>query len=425
LAAIPAAVPLWLQLSLMEECRRHVERALANISSAPTYDARRDLQLSAALGSVLVYTNLGQSARDAWTHALEIAEQLNEPDYKLRALWGLWVDSLNNGAFQAALELARRFSTAAVESDDPTDVLMGERMVGITLHFLGDQAGAQKHINHMLDRYVAPIHASHIVRFQFDQRLTARAFRARCLWLLGLPDQALQLMERTVEDARATGHALSVCNVLGQGACPVAFWSGDLVAAQRYVQLLMDYAASHTLNLWRAWVSCFEGLLVVKRGDTAAGLNLLRSVLAEVVEIRSLPRYLGLLGELASAMGQAGETGQALDTINGAIERSERRQERWCLPELLRVKGELMLLQGSSHAVEAASGDVRQALDLAREQSALSWELRAASSLARLQRQQGNHDDARILLNGVYGRFTEGFGTSDLQSARRLLDELG
>jgi predicted ATPase/DNA-binding winged helix-turn-helix (wHTH) protein len=420
-----AAVPLWLQLSLIEECRRHVERALADARSGAMHDARRDMQLSAALGSVLVYTNLGPAAHVAWTNALRIADELDDVDFKLRSLWGLWVDSLNNGAFQEALIKARQFHHAAAGSTNPTDALLGDRMIGITLHFLGNQIDARHHIEHMLNHYVAPIPASHIIRFQFDQRVTARAFQARCLWLLGFPDQALRLVDKAVDEARSADHALSLCNVLGQGACPVAFWSGDHVAAERYLQLLLSWSESHTLSLWHAWGFCFRGLLLVKRGDTTAGLNALRSVLAEVPEIRSLPRYLGLLGELAVAMGQIGEIEQALATIDGAIERAQRREEQWCLAELLRIKGELVLKEDPQDARDSASGFFRKALDLARERSVLSWELRGAISLARLQERQGAASEAHSLLVAVYGRFTEGFETIDLKAARELLGDLG
>jgi len=276
----------------------------------------------------------------------------------------------------------------------------------------------------MLGSFVTPIHAAHIVRFQFDQRVTARAFQARCLWLLGFPEQALRIVESTVEEARAIGHVLTLCNVLGQGACPVALWSGDLTAVERYLELLLEQSASHTLGLWHAWRLCFRGIILIKQGDNRAGLHVLRSVLAEVPEIRSLPRYLGLLGELATAMGRAGEVAQALETIEGAIARSESRQERWCLPELLRIKGELLLQEGAPNAVSSASTHFRRALDLAIEQSALSWQLRAATSLAQLRRDQRNVEDARNLLRPIYGKFTEGFATRDLIEARHLLDLL-
>jgi len=139
-------------------------------------------------------------------------------------------------------------------------------------------------------------------------------------------------------------------------------------------------------------------------------LHALRSVLAEVPEIRSLPRYLGLLGELATAMGRAGEVAQALETIEGAIGRSESRQEHWCLPELLRIKGELVLQENAPNAELTAATYFRRALDLAIEQAALSWQLRAATSLARLQRDQGNVEDAQPAqtnLHSLYGRIRD------------------
>ena len=196
----------------------------------------------------------------------------------------------------------------------------------------------------------------------------------------------------------------------------MALWCGDLGAAERYLGLLLDHSSAHALGLWRAWGECFKGVALIKRGDAAAGLHALRSVLAETSQIRSLPRYLGLLGELAAAMGQAGETAQALETIDAAIERSERRHEQWCLAELLRIKGELVLQERAPHAIASATSCFRRALDLARRQSVLSFELRTAISLARLQRDQGDVPGARKVLGAVYRRFTEGLATPDLRS---------
>jgi predicted ATPase/DNA-binding winged helix-turn-helix (wHTH) protein len=419
------AVPLWLQLSLMEECRRHVEQAIATARSGANREPRRDMQLSAALGSVLVYTNMGPAARAAWTNALAIAESLNDVDYQLRTLWGLWVDSLNNGGFQEALALARRFFTAAEASVDPLDALMGDRMIGIALHFLGEQVEARRHVDRMLMHDIAPMPASHVVRFQFDQRVTALAFQARIMWLLGFPDQALRTVGTMIEHAQSVGHVLSTCNALGQGACPVALWAGDLAAAERYLELLLDLSEAHDLGLWHAWGRCFRGLVLIKRGDDpTAGLNALRSIFAEVPAIRSLPRYLGLLGELASALGAAGENAQALAAIDEAIERSEHRHEQWCLAELLRIKGEIVSRHSGPNAIASAEDSFRKSLEHARRQSELSWELRTATSLARLQRDRGDTADARNLLTPIYRRFTEGFGTADLRAAKQVLDEL-
>jgi len=419
------SVPLWLQLSLIVECRRRVEQALAVVRTQGGGDLRRDMQLSAALGSTLVYTSMGPQARAAWTSALEIAESLDDIDYKLRSLWGLWVDRLNNGAFQEALALAKRFYDTAASSIDPIDPLMGDRMIGIALHFIGHQPEARRHIERMLMRYVTPIQASHVLRFQFDQRVTARAFHARILWLMGFPDQASDIIGKTVEEAVSIGHVLSLCNTLGQGACPIAILRGDLAAAERYLDMLLDYSAKHALGLWHDWAKCLRGVMLVKRGDNAAGLQALRAIFAELPEIRSLPRYMALLGELADALGSVGEVAQALETINGAIERAEHNEERWCMADLLRIKGELVLRENAPGANLEAENLFRSSIDLARLQSVLSWELRSATSLARLQRDQGRTAQALELLAPVFARFTEGADTADLRAARKLLDELG
>jgi predicted ATPase len=127
---------------------------------------------------------------------------------------------------------------------------------------------------------------------------------------------------------------------------------------------------------------------------------------------------------MAEALGRAGQIADGLAAIDEAIERCERTEEHWVMPELLRIKGELVLLQGASVAAAAGEHHFRQALDWARRQGALSWELRAATSLARLLRDQGRSADVLALVQPVYDRFTEGFTTADLKDAKALLDAL-
>jgi predicted ATPase len=127
---------------------------------------------------------------------------------------------------------------------------------------------------------------------------------------------------------------------------------------------------------------------------------------------------------MAEALGRAGQIANGLAAIEEALARSERNEERWCVAELLRIKGELLLLQGAPGAMATAEDHVRRALDWARRQGALSWELRAATSLAQLLRDQGRPADAAALLQPVYDRFTEGFDTTDLKAAKALLAAL-
>ncbi|HTS52168.1 MAG TPA: winged helix-turn-helix domain-containing protein [Burkholderiales bacterium] len=423
IALTVAALPLWMHMSLMEECRVRVARALAGLE--PRLQGTRDgMQLHAALGLALMYTKGAVSeTRSALTNALAIAENLADTDYQLRALWGLCVDRLNNGVFREALIFAERFCAVAANSPDPVDLPIGDRMMGLSLHYLGDQPRARQHFERMLSRYVAPVRRSHNIRFQFDQRVTAHVALAAVLWLQGYPDQAMRIVESKIEDAYALNHELTLCNALAK-ACPVALLAGDLGAAERFVAMLLDHSARNALASWRAEGRCFQGVLLIKSGDVAGGLHVLRAALGELPEMNFSLRYTGLLGELAEALGRAGEIAQGLAAIDQALARSERNDERWCVAELFRTKGELLTLERAPGAEAAAELLFQQGIEWGRRQGALSWELRCATSLARLWVGQGRSAQARELLGTVYGRFTEGFETTDLKSAKALLATL-
>jgi len=265
---------------------------------------------------------------------------------------------------------------------------------------------------------------SHVIRFQSDQQVTARVVLARILWLQGFADQSMRAAESSVADARAANHTNSLCYALSQAACPIALSVGDLAAAEHYVMMLVDHSTRRALALWQAWGRSYQGVLFIERGDSATGLRLLRAGLDELGEAKfAALRLVTFL--MAEALARAGRIADGLAMIEEAIAQSEHTEERWLIAELLRVKGELILLQDAPEAATPAEGHFREALGRARRQGALSWELRAAASLARLRRDQDRHTEARDLLAPVYGWFTEGFDTPDLKEAKSLLDELG
>jgi len=382
------------------------------------------MKLWTALAAALRYDK-GSAAQieAAWTNALEIAEHLDDADYQLRAISGLRTIRLPDGNLREVLALARRFKEVAAKATDPRDVLVGDRMIGFALHLLGDQAGARRHIETMLHLYVTSVHRFHIIRFGYDQRVLAHNTLAAILWLQGRPDQAARIVERNIDYARSLDHELSLCNALGQSACPIALFVGDLSAAERYVAMLLDHSARHALTALHASGRCFDGMLRIKQGDIVSGLNDLRTGLQQLAETRFEPRYILFLAALAEALCAAGEIANARVAIEQALERCHRCEELWYLPELLRIKGEFLLCEGASDAVAAAEAQFLQSLDWARRQEVLSWELRTATSLDRLWRSQGRHGDAHDQLASVYRRFTEGFTTADLRAAKQLLDE--
>jgi len=204
------------------------------------------MQLLAALGAALMYTKGAvPETRGAFAGALEIADRLDDTDYRLRALWGLWVDRMNSSDVRQATALAERFCRVAAKSSDPLASSIGDRMTGFALHFRGQQTDARRHIARMLDGPRPSAHEPYIARFQFDPWVTARSRLATILWLQGHADQAVSTAQRGVEDAVALNHAVTPCNAFAQGACSVAFLTGDLAAAERFVTVLLEYSERH------------------------------------------------------------------------------------------------------------------------------------------------------------------------------------
>jgi predicted ATPase/DNA-binding winged helix-turn-helix (wHTH) protein len=415
-----AAVPLWLHLSLLTECRSRVKQALDALGTAGTPDPREEMRLWAALGTS---TSEAPEMGAAFTKALDLAERQGDSKYQLRALAGLFFYHAGSCRYRAALPFAQTFQDLALRGADPCDRLSGERTIGMAKHILGDHISARRHLERALSQNVDAIHhAQDIIRSQNDVSVAARAFLARVLWMLGFPDQAMRTAEMCIEEAEASGHAISLCSALQQAACPIALWVGDLTAAARYTGMLLDHARQHGLPFWAEFGSRFQIVLAIKAGDRDGGLRLRQAGPERVAEPNLGFRTLTGLTEMAAALVQAGRIVEGLALVETGIALSDGG---WATPELLRLKGEVLVLQSARAAAETAEDLFRQALGAACQQEARSWELRAATSLARLQRDQGRSVKAVTLLQPVYDRFTEGFDTADLIAAKQLLAELG
>jgi predicted ATPase/DNA-binding winged helix-turn-helix (wHTH) protein len=420
-----AAVSLWFQLSLVDECLGWVERALAALDVAPGPDERRRMQLFAALGWLQMYATARlEGSTAAWRTALRLAEELEDIDYQLRGLWALWADRTNHAKFREALTLASQYRRLSARAGNVADQLVGDRMTGASLHFLGNQAGARECIERVLGRYTTPVSRSHVVRFQFDQRVTARITLARVLWLQGLADQALREVKGNIEHAVSIDHTLSLCNALAQGACPIALLAGDFVMAERYTAMLRSHTGKNTLDVWRAYADCFDGERLIRCGDLDTGLSLLGPAVDELWRAGFVQYHTSFVVALALGLTQADRVADARVMIDEALDRCERTGESWALAELHRARGRTLLSGNASGANQAAEVAFLQSLDIARAQKCLSWELRAATSLARLWRDQNRSAEAIALLAPIYNRFTEGFKTADLKTAKALIDSL-
>ncbi|QOZ70921.1 ATP-binding protein [Bradyrhizobium arachidis] len=419
IALTAAAVTMWVRLSLFAECRERARTALTALGDAG--DERVRMQLLSALGWSLMYgEGRAREARPILETTLELADRLDDKDFRLRALWGLCIDQFNNGQFGKARALADRFANAAANSPDRTDVMLGDRLMAVALHYLGEQNEARV----CIDRVNASLHvlAEKPKIFPLDLRISTQYFRARILWLQGLADQAQALAARNIEEGRANGHALTFCSVLGQATCPIAFWAGDFEAAERHGAELVEHTERHAIRLWGLWARAFNAAVIARRGDIATGLPLLREELNRAGDARFLPRFLPLLGELAACFLEADQIDRGLDVIEDVLTRCNDRQELWYLPELIRIKGELML-RSPRHAGDAEAR-FREAMGIAAQQGARFWELRCATSLARFMIGAGRTTEALPALEHACAAFAEGLEIADMRIARDLIAQL-
>jgi predicted ATPase len=429
-ALTSAAVPLWMHLSLLDECRGRAEQAIAACKLGDGADARREMKLYTALASSFLWQSSGTRAvatvREQgalWRKALATAESLGDAEYQLRSLWGLGVFHFVIGEVQIALEMAQRLHSLAAQQQKRNGELVGERLMGFLQHLLGDQASARRHNEYVLAHFIATNQRSReVIRLNFDHHVAARTYLARILWLQGFPDEAVRNAEGVVGEACEIKHEVSLCCALAFAACPVMLWVGDLAATVHYTAMLLEHSAKYALPIWNTFGQGFEGVIIIGRGDLGSGLMQLRGVLDEGVVLDCWSMM--FFSELAVGLARAGQIAEGLAAAEQAIGRAEQTGARWLFPELLRIRGELLLLQDATGAPAAAEDQFRQSLDWARRQGALSWELRAATSLARLLLDQSRAEDAKALLQPVYDRFTEGFKTADLKAAKALLNTL-
>ncbi|TDW21175.1 transcriptional regulator [Rhizobium azibense] len=420
-AVTVAAIPVWYQLSLVDECLTSVRRALLGIAPGERRDeqARQIMQLYRALGlSQAFKVGFAPQAPAAFAKALEISEQLGDVDAQAEALWGLWFAQVGMGEYRASLGNAERFLALAQTG---LDRFIGDRMLSMTLFCMGDFRSARRHADLMLAHDVSAETASATsVRFRFGQSVSARIQPAQLLWLQGFPNQAIWAVEAAVEAARVSGHAISLCEALARWSCPVLVHIGELAAADSAITELLDLAKVNALGPWEVFGRCWKAALLIQRGLSESGVPLLRNGLAELRQVKLFTLYnVRFLGFLADGWSSLGQHAEALALVEEAIRASVEKEELWCIAELYRLNGEILRRGGGG--MERAEQCFLQSIDLARRQDALSWELRAIISLVHLTRDRGDPAHARLLLAAVYDRFTEGFDTADMRAAEALL----
>jgi predicted ATPase/DNA-binding winged helix-turn-helix (wHTH) protein len=410
-----AAIPYWFSVALIDECRMRVEQSLA-LTDAMTDVDREVMELNAGLVGVLVNTKgAGPHLVAAAERIMGLAVQLDDVEFQLRAYWALWVHHTNSGMHNNALEVARRFSETASSLGPSSYDFAAHRMLGISLHYTGDQALALQHLDQVLAAFNVPEISTRNIPFQFDQRVAALCYRARILHLLGSPNEALKVAAASVAEARALGHRPSLAYTLCEGALPIAISVGNVSAVATYVREALDSSRDPGFELWHKIAKSFEEWLHFRNGEVGDGISAMRAAIVAMRSVRYDPIYTLALGRFADALGRSGAHIEALGAIEQALLRAERGGELWCRAELLRIKAGLICAQLGTDWLPQATDLLRQARDEARSRGEICWQLRIAISLVKL----GEPADE---LASLVSRSRDGFGSDDFVTALNLLN---
>lgn len=413
--------------SANQEAVSHLTTGLGLLATRPETPERtqQELDLYMALGPVLMATRgVGASeVEQAYTRARELCQQLGETPQLFPALRGLWRLYNTVGRLPTAREVGDQLLTLAQRQHDATRLMVAHVSLGITLVYMGEFTLTCTHLEQGLALTDPDAQRTLTARYGTSPRVECLYYGALALWCLGAPDQALQRSQAACTLARELGHPLSLAMAL-YWAARIHVLRGEAHAAQNQAEAAIALCTEHALPQFLAMGRFTLGWALAAQGQGDEGVTLMRQGVTDGLATGTRVAPPSLLPVLAEVSSKLGQIDAGLPMVTEALELAEQTGVRWYEAETYRIKGALLPHQAVPDAVQAEAC-FQQALDIAHRQEAKSWELRAATSLARLWQSQGKRQDAYDLLAPVYGWFTEGFDTADLQEAKTLLQELG
>jgi len=404
----------------------HLTTGLEVLKTLPDTPERtqQELVLQMALSTALVSTRglSAPEAEHAYVRARELCQQVGDAPHLFSVLWGLCATHIQQGKLRIAHELGEQCLTLAQRLQDSALLLEAHTILGACLYWIGELAPARAHLEQGIALYDPDQHRSHAFQYGFEPGVHCRFFMAHTLLLLGYPDQALQRSHEALTMAKELAHPQSLALAL-YAAAVVHHSRREWHLIKERAEAEVALSTEQGLPLWLPWGIIFGGRVLAEQGQGEEGIAQMRQAVTafEAIQSRLLRPY--CLALLAEAHGKVRQTEAGLAVLAEALTVAHENGERQYEAELYRLKGELLLKQDVPDEPEAESC-LRQAVDVARQQQAKSLELRAAVSLSRLWQQQGKRVEARALLAPIYGWFTEGFDTKDLQEAKALLEEL-
>ena len=421
------------QRSALVEASEQLRRALDQIATLTATPAlrREEIKLQVALITPFLHVSgyAAPETRAAVERArllIEQAEALGEPPEDplllFSVLYGFWVANLVAFNGDVMRQLAAQFLALADKQTATGALMMGHRLMGLSLLHTGDLVNGGAHLNRAITLYDPAEHRPLATRFGQDIGAATLSWKSLACWLLGYPQTALADAEQALKVAREMGHSATLMYVLNFSAWTNIF-CGNYAVANALVDEFSALKDKTGSLFWGAWGMMQRGFLMALTGKAPDAVQTITSGLTAMRATGTtmwMPLWLSYLTRANAEIGQFDDVRRG---IGEAIVAVEAAKERWCEAEVNRIAGEIALLSPKPDLAKAEAYFER-ALAVAREQEAKSWELRAAMSMARLWRDQGRRQQARDILAPVYGWFTEGFGALDLKRAKAMLDEL-
>ncbi|MBI3799917.1 MAG: AAA family ATPase, partial [Deltaproteobacteria bacterium] len=438
------AIPYWQQAgqrasqrSAHVEAISHLTKGLELLKTLPNTSecAQQELTLQMALGAPLMATK-GYAALEVekvYTRARELCQQLGDTPRLIPVLHGLCLFYTVRAEHQTARELAEQCLHIAQSTQDLALLVEAHFTLGNSLFYLGEFARAREHLEQSIALYDSRQHHSHAFLYSQDTKVVCLARAAWVLCFLGYADHALKLIHNAIRLAQELSHPHSQAYALSTAAM-LHQYRREEQTAQEQAEAAMTLSTEQGFSLWLAWGAMLRGWALAEQGRGEEGVVQLHQGLAAYQATGAETARDYLLALLAEAYGKAGRTAEGLDRLAEALAVGNNSEDHWYEAELYRLKGELTLQQqskvqslksqvpsrvGRAHPTKEAEAEecFWKAIEIARKQQAKSLELRAVMSLSRLWQQQGKKAEARQMLAEIYGWFTEGFDTKDLQEA--------
>jgi predicted ATPase/DNA-binding winged helix-turn-helix (wHTH) protein len=416
-----ASAQLFLAMSLLPECRSWMEKAIGRM--AADCDARQQMEIHASLALSLMFTEgNSERVRDAFNRALTLADEHEDAYQQLRLLSGLSMYCHRRIDVAGSLELALRGHAVARKTGSPDDVAIADAMLGAAYYMRGEQRRAQDHLERALQS-APPFRRFNATQYLFDLRTTSLFNLTRSYWFTGNLDRAVGYAKMTIEEAERSDHPIALSRALIL-TMPFYFWIDHLQQVGQNLSRLELTAEKHSLMPFRAVALGLRGRYLIRVGQTIDGMRHLQDSLEKLRSLRYEMLVTDFISELAMSLAKQNERTKALALVEESIAAQLAAKRPLHLPALFLAKG-LVFLHGEPPENGSAKECLEEAMTLAAQQSALSFELRAGLELARLWIDQSQSQRAHDLIAPIYHRFTEGRATADLILAKRMLEKTG